>query len=503
MSGLASRRRLWVLVAVAVVTAVVLWHAGSPHHAVPSAARGLFRQRGSDAHSLYAAHLAHPSEADALPLVSAVASFSVVASSGERAHVAVCAVPTHEEQYLPEWLTWHRLVGVERFYLFDNQPSTRMRRLLRPWIDEGTVVLYELEYEDGVDIGAVYQNHVLRLCERDVLPVTSWVSHHDVDEFLMVDAPGWSPTLPSLVNTSLPAADPSSPLVHDATDAEDRSAGEALAPSQRWTYPLHARFDSLLSEATCVPMLRLPFQNYGVRTLEPTDFVTERQTVKDRVPPNFHTYGKMFIHPKEGSLNAGWLGPHSCRATSGGAVMDAQGMELLFESTTYPYAGAPLPQEGIMLYHYIQRSLADCRAKYHVLSSTPQDWRTRDGLAGCARNYVPLDAELATPDARAQLVADDPEHGDELAARPESWGVLFTRDTSARDSWQGRMTRAILGEWRARGGKEAQEQGRWWWEMGDEASDERLEGMMSGIVSVESVGRGIPPKVRLEAVVPQ
>lgn len=202
--------------------------------------------------------------------------------------------------------------------------------------------------------------------------------------------------------------------------------------------------------------------------------------------------------------------------------MDAQGMELLFESTTYPYAGAPLPQEGIMLYReplsaphqtfpltyarppdYIQRSLADCRAKYHVLSSTPQDWRARDGLAGCARNYVPLDAELATPDARAQLVADDPEHGDELAARPESWGVLFTRDTSARDSWQGRMTRAILGEWRARGGKEAREQGRWWWEMGDEASDERLEGMMSGIVSVESVGRGIPPKVRLEAVVPQ
>jgi hypothetical protein len=38
------------------------------------------------------------------------------------------------------------LIGVERFYLFDNSPSLRMRRLLRPWIEEGTVVLFDLFY---------------------------------------------------------------------------------------------------------------------------------------------------------------------------------------------------------------------------------------------------------------------------------------------------------------------------------------------------------------------
>lgn len=47
---------------------------------------------------------------------------------------------------MPEWLTWHRLLGVERFFLFDNAPTVEMRRLLRPWIEEGSVVLYEIDY---------------------------------------------------------------------------------------------------------------------------------------------------------------------------------------------------------------------------------------------------------------------------------------------------------------------------------------------------------------------
>lgn len=95
-----------------------------------------------------ARYLAHPSERPALPLVSSIASFSLSPPPpSEPVNVSICAVPTHEELYLPEWITWHRLVGVERFYLFDNSPSRGMRRLLKPWIDEGSVVLYELHYK--------------------------------------------------------------------------------------------------------------------------------------------------------------------------------------------------------------------------------------------------------------------------------------------------------------------------------------------------------------------
>ncbi|GAA5874974.1 hypothetical protein JCM8547_002139 [Rhodosporidiobolus lusitaniae] len=416
-----------------------------------------------------AAFLSHHSELAALPLVSSIASFSL-SSPSSNASVAICAVPTHEERYLPEWITWHRLLGVERFFLFDNAPTLEMRRLLRPWIEEGSVVLYELEYDESVNIGTVYQQHVLRLCEKHVLPHVKWASHHDVDEFLMVDAAGWSPSSPS-PSSSLPSPSSSS--------AADEPAPTPFSSSD-WSFPLHDRFDSLLDEATCMPMLRLPFHNYGVREMDGGKLVTDVHSVRDNLPPNYHTYGKIFLHSDETLLRAAWMGPHSCKSLPDTVIMDAQGKEIRFERGTYPYAGVPLPQEGIYLNHYIQRSLADCYSKFHVLSSTPQDWRTQDGLAGCARNYIPSDAELSSPSFRAALEAEP--QGAELVSRPESWKTLLMRDERARESWQGKMTRAILEEWGRRKGKGLGTGGKgWYWE--DEASEERLMSL-----PVEEVG---------------
>jgi len=54
------------------------------------------------------------------------------------------------------------------------------------------------------------------------------------------------------------------------------------------------------------------------------------------------------------------------------------------------------------------------------------------------------------------------------------------------------MTRAVLDEWRRVGGDEARREGRWYWELGDDASDERLEAL-EGIISVKGIGKALPP----------
>lgn len=54
----------------------------------------------------------HETETAAIPLVRAVADFNVQDQGTSAVNVSVCAVPTHEEQYLPEWITYHRLQGV-------------------------------------------------------------------------------------------------------------------------------------------------------------------------------------------------------------------------------------------------------------------------------------------------------------------------------------------------------------------------------------------------------
>ena len=158
------------------------------------------------------------------------------------------------------------------------------------------------------------------MCEAFVLSNTSWASHHDVDEFLMVDAPGWSSPIPTVIASPAESAD-SSPA----------SSNDTIS-SSTWRYPLHGRFRTLLDRATCVPMLRLPFQNYGLRELPLDEYITDRQTVRDRIPANFHTYGKvrffklvdlrtsagqtltrfpaqMFIHSAGDPARGGWMGP--------------------------------------------------------------------------------------------------------------------------------------------------------------------------------------------------
>ncbi|GAA6043995.1 hypothetical protein JCM8097_000181 [Rhodosporidiobolus ruineniae] len=460
-----SRRALLLLVAGAACVLLVLHSQVSSESSLTS--RLSLRSTSTSSFTAHLAALSRADESAAVPLVSALASFALASPSASNATVAICAVPTHEEQYLPEWITWHRLLGVERFFLFDNSPSMSMRRLLRPWIEEGVVVLYEIDYEADIDIGTIYQNHVLKLCEKFVFPHVRWVSHHDVDEFLMVDAPGWVSSVPS----PLPSSAPDSPA----------------APALAWTYPLHARFE-MLADATCLPMLRLPYQNYGVQELKHGEMVTERQTVRDKVGPNFHTYGKIFLHTEKGEKKASWMGPHSCKALPDSVVLDAQGKEFVFERGSYPYAGLPLPQEGLYLNHYIQRSLHDCYNKFHVLADTPQDWRSRDGLAGCARNYIPTDLELSTPSLRAALEAQ--EQGAVLVERPESWSQIMTRDVRAPGSWQGRMTKAVLDEWRRRGGERAEKEGRWYWEYGDEASEANLE-WLEGVIRIEDVFKEI------------
>ena len=218
------------------------------------------------------------------------------------------------------------------------------------------------------------------MCESFVLSNTSWASHHDVDEFLMVDAPGWSSPIPTVVASAAGSADSSSAPSDDTIS------------SSTWRYPLHERFQTSLDRATCVPLLRMPFQNYGLRELPLDEYITDRQTVRDRIPANFHTYGKvrllkpldlrasawtdvdpldaqMFIHSAGDPARGGWMGPRefsslcerardlaltrqwtdSCKVPPGTVILDAHGKDFKYERGAYPYDGLPLPQEALYL----------------------------------------------------------------------------------------------------------------------------------------------------------
>jgi hypothetical protein len=108
---------------------------------------------------------------------------------GKGARLAVCAVFRDEAPYLAEWVEFHRLVGVEHFFLYDDRSGDTGREVLAPYVGEGLVTLAEcaMPLASGGQ-GWAYDDALGRARGR-----FRWMAFIDIDEFL------FSPEAESLV----------------------------------------------------------------------------------------------------------------------------------------------------------------------------------------------------------------------------------------------------------------------------------------------------------------
>ena len=58
------------------------------------------------------------------------------------AYLSICAVYRDEAPYLREWVAFHSLVGVERFYLYNNRSDDGHREALAPYVEDGSVTIH-------------------------------------------------------------------------------------------------------------------------------------------------------------------------------------------------------------------------------------------------------------------------------------------------------------------------------------------------------------------------
>jgi hypothetical protein len=99
-----------------------------------------------------------------------------------KAYLSIGAIYQDEARYLEEWIEFHRLVGVERFFLYDNNSSDDHRAVLAPYLEDGTAVVHHWPLVPGQF--PAYDDCVQR--HRDD---SRWIAFVDIDEFL------FSPTL--------------------------------------------------------------------------------------------------------------------------------------------------------------------------------------------------------------------------------------------------------------------------------------------------------------------
>jgi hypothetical protein len=102
-----------------------------------------------------------------------------VALDGDRSrpYLSVFAIYHNEAHYRREWIEFHKLVGFERFFLYNNFSTDHHREVLAPYIADGTVVHREWPVEPAQMAG--YRD-VLERHRHD----TRWLGLFDIDEFL-------------------------------------------------------------------------------------------------------------------------------------------------------------------------------------------------------------------------------------------------------------------------------------------------------------------------------
>lgn len=94
-----------------------------------------------------------------------------------KCELSVGAIMKDEAPYLIEWLEFHKIVGVERFYLYNNNSTDSTKELLQPYVQSGEVVLLDWPVTPG-------QKSAYEHCLRAYKTESEWIAFIDLDEFL-------------------------------------------------------------------------------------------------------------------------------------------------------------------------------------------------------------------------------------------------------------------------------------------------------------------------------
>ena len=103
---------------------------------------------------------------------------SVRAPAKFKYNLAIVAIMKNEGPYLAEWIEFHKLLGVEKFYLYDNESSDDTQKILKPYIKSGLV---DYTFFPGEKMQLPAYNDCIARHKNE----TKWLAVIDLDEFLV------------------------------------------------------------------------------------------------------------------------------------------------------------------------------------------------------------------------------------------------------------------------------------------------------------------------------
>jgi hypothetical protein len=129
-------------------------------------------------------------------LFLALLCFLASCASSHRYPLAICAIFKNEAPWLEEWIIYHhKVLGVQKFYLYNNDSEDNYGAVLKPFIEQGIVELMDWASRDpshweknphidvpwvAVQLGAY--NDCLK---KRALGNARWVAMIDIDEYIV------------------------------------------------------------------------------------------------------------------------------------------------------------------------------------------------------------------------------------------------------------------------------------------------------------------------------
>ena len=98
-------------------------------------------------------------------------------------YLSVVAIVKNEALYIEEWIEYHKLLGITRFYIYDNESTDGLKRVLNKYICNGEVIYKSYP---GKTMQCFAYNDVINQYKYK----TKYMAFIDIDEFIVVNSEG-------------------------------------------------------------------------------------------------------------------------------------------------------------------------------------------------------------------------------------------------------------------------------------------------------------------------
>jgi hypothetical protein len=92
-------------------------------------------------------------------------------------YVSLCVIFKNEDKFFKEFIEYYKLLGVDHFYMYNNNSDDKYEKVLKPYIKEGSITLIDWPQKPG-------QMSSYNDCIKRFSHETNWIGFIDVDEFI-------------------------------------------------------------------------------------------------------------------------------------------------------------------------------------------------------------------------------------------------------------------------------------------------------------------------------